>query len=53
MGKQEFNRLEMENCRHRRILVVFIITIAVNGVPSGPLRPQLRQLGLNYNRKIR
>ena len=53
MGKQEFNQLEMGNYQHRRILVVSIITIAVNGVPSGPLRPQLRQLGLNYNKKIR
>ena len=34
MGKQEFNQLEMGNCRHRWILVVFIITIAVNGVPA-------------------
>ena len=53
MGQQEFIQLEMGDCQHRRIHVVFIITIAVNCVPSGPLRPQLRQLGLNYNRKVR
>ena len=50
MDQQEFSQLEMRNYQDRLILVVSIITLAVNGVPSGPLRPQLRQLGLNYNR---
>ena len=53
MGQRELIQLEMGNYQHRWILKVFIITSAVNGVPSGPLRPQLRQLGLNYNRKVR